>query len=175
MIFPPASQEGDVLNGMNLEPALYREAMSRYAGHVQIVTTTFGGLRRGVTITAACSVSDNPPMVLACLNRTNPNNAIFFESGCFALNTMAHDRMDLADAFSGRTALDSEARFALGSWKAMATGAPVLEDALVSFDCRTVEMKETSTHIVLFGLVEAIHFSEKRESLIYLDRAYHGL
>lgn len=149
--------------------------MSRYAGHVQIVTTALEGLRRGVTITAACSVSDSPPMVLACLNRANPNNAVFFESGCFALNTMAHDRADLADAFSGRTGLDSEARFALASWKQMATGAPVLEDSLVSFDCRTVDMKETSTHMVLFGLVEAIHFGEKRESLIYLDRAYHGL
>ncbi len=172
---PASMRKGVVLNGINLEPVLYREAMSRYAGHVQIVTTALGDMRRGVTITAACSVSDNPPMVLACLNRTNPHNAIFFESGCFALNTMAHDRVDLADAFSGRSGLDSEARFAMAAWKTLATGAPVLEDALVSFDCRTVEMKETSTHMVLFGLVEAIHFGERRESLIYLDRAYHGL
>ena len=158
-----------------LEPALYRDAMSRYAGHVQIVTTALDGIRRGVTITAACSVSDNPATVLVCLNNGNPNNAIFFEAGRFALNTLAHDQMGLADAFSGRMALDSEARFALAQWLEMATGAPVLQNALAAFDGRTMDIKVTQTHTVLFGAVEAIHFGDKRESLIYLDRAYHAL
>ncbi len=158
-----------------VEPVVYREAMSRYAGHVQIVTTALDGVRRGVTITATCSVSDNPAMVLVCLNNGNPNNRIFFEAGRFALNTLAHDQMALADAFSGRLALESEARFALGQWRELATGAPVLENALAAFDCRTVDVKVTQTHTVLFGAVEAIHFGDRRESLIYLDRAYHAL
>ena len=115
-----------MLDKQILDAALYRDAMARYAGHVQIVTTALGAERRGVTITAACSVSDNPPTVLVCLNKGNPNNRIFFDSGIFALNSLGAGNRALADAFSGRNSLTADERFALGSWKTLVTGAPVL-------------------------------------------------
>lgn len=164
-----------VLDRQKLDATVYRDAMARYAGHVQIVTTALGDLRRGVTITAACSVSDNPPMVLACLNNGNPNNGIFFESGVFALNTLGSGSRALADAFAGRNSLTAEERFALGRWTTLQTGAPVLADAHVSFDCRVVDQKVTNTHTVLFGEVVAIHFGGNDEALIYLDRGYRTL
>ena len=74
-----------MLDRLMLDASLYRDAMSRYAGHVQIVTTAHEGEKRGVTITAACSISDNPAMVLACVNASNEKNAIFSKSGNFAL------------------------------------------------------------------------------------------
>jgi cob(II)yrinic acid a,c-diamide reductase len=85
----PILQRGQgVLKRQIIEPRDYRDAMARYAGHVQIATTAHEGVRRGVTVTAACSVSDNPGTVLVCLNHSNPNNAMFLESGVFALNTL---------------------------------------------------------------------------------------
>ena len=77
-----------MLDRQQMDPALYRDAMSRFAGHVQLVTTVLGKERRGVTITAACSVSDNPATVLICLNNSNAKNEIFFRSGIFVLNTL---------------------------------------------------------------------------------------
>lgn len=154
---------------------LYRDAMARYAGHVQIVTTEYEGVRRGVTITAACSVSDNPPTVLVCLNNSNPNNAVFFESGYFALNSLAARHEALANAFAGFGKMPAEERFALGAWQTLATGAPVLSDAIAVFDCRVVDTKVTATHTVLFGEVAALHFGPKDETLIYLDRGYRSL
>lgn len=158
-----------------LDAALYRDAMARYAGHVQIVTTALGAERRGVTITAACSVSDNPPTVLVCLNNGNPNNRIFFDSGIFALNSLGAGNRALADAFSGRNSLTADERFALGSWKTLVTGAPVLENAHVSFDCKVIDTKSTNTHTVLFGEVVALHHGARDEALIYLDRGYRAL
>lgn len=157
------------------DPVVYRDAMSRYAGHVQIVTTMLDGVRRGVTITAACSVSDSPASVLACLNNGNPNNEIFFNSGVFALNALGFQHQELANAFAGRPPLDAEQRFALASWQTLSTGAPVLVDAIVGFDCRLTDMKVTATHTVLFGTVEAIHFGAQNPPLVYLDRSYHAL
>ncbi|WP_234186188.1 flavin reductase family protein [Shinella sp. NM-101] len=150
--------------------------MSRYAGHVQIVTTAHEGERRGVTITAACSVSDNPPMLLACVNASNPKNAIFQKSGRFALNTLAADQIDLANAFSGRDpALSSQERFAMGAWQELVTGAPVLEGALAAFDCRIVEARVMATHIVLIGEVMDISFGDHKPALLYMDRGYRAL
>ena len=158
-----------------VDPVVYREAMSRYAGHVLIVTTEFEGIRRGVTITAACSVSDSPPMVLACLNNSNPNNAVLFESPHFVLNTLAAHHQDLANAFAGFGKLSSEDRFALAEWQVLETGSPVLSDAIAAFDCVVTDRKVTSTHTVLFGEVRAVHFGQREPSLIYLDRGYRTL
>ncbi|MDE1992834.1 MAG: flavin reductase [Rhizobiaceae bacterium] len=164
-----------MLDRQRMDPALYRDAMSRFAGHVQLVTTALGDERRGVTITAACSVSDNPATILICLNNSNARNEIFFKSGIFALNTLGAHHQDLADAFSGRTHLTTDERFASGNFDTLVTGAPVLTDALAAFDCRVIEMKRASTHNILFGEVVAVHFTEARQALLYMNRGYHTL
>lgn len=158
-----------------IDPALYREGMARYAGHVQLVTTQWQGVRRGVTVTAACSVSDNPATVLVCLNSGNSKNAIFAESGVFALNSLASQHRELASGFAGLNSLSNDDRFALGQWTSLATGAPVLKDAAVVFDCRILEIKEMSTHFVMFGEVKAMELTPGSSALIYHERAFRDL
>lgn len=168
---PPEQSGGRV----HVDPVLYRNGMARYAGHVQLVTTQFEGVKRGVTVTAACSVSDNPPTVLVCLNGSNANNAIFEKSGVFALNSLAAHHQSLAATFAGLATVSADDRFSVGDWTTLATGAPVLADAAVSFDCRLTDIKQVSTHFVMFGEVEAMHFGESASSLIYLHRGFHSL
>lgn len=152
----------------------FRDAMARFAGHVQIVTTSDGVKRRGVTATACCSVSDNPPTVLACINRTNDSNAIFEKSGNFALNSLSTAHRPLADAFAGVGGLDSESRFAAGEWKTGLGGAPVLTGALASFDCRLVDIKPVATHWILIGEVLDVQLAEAGSALMYYMRDYRS-
>lgn len=158
-----------------VDPVAYRNGMAQYAGHVQVVTTEYEGARRGVTVTAACSVSDNPPSLLVCLNRSNPNNEIFLKSGKFALNTLAADHQALAVEFAGLGSVSALDRFAGGDWQTLETGAPVLSDALVAFDCRVTDIKPVSSHFVVFGEVVGLHFGPTRPALIYLDRQFRTL
>jgi cob(II)yrinic acid a,c-diamide reductase len=158
-----------------LDPVVYRNGMARYAGHVQVVTTEFEDIQRGVTVTAACSVSDAPPTVLVCLNGSNPNNSVFEKAGVFALNALAAHHRLLASGFAGLSGIASQERFSLGNWRTLVTGAPVLDDAVVSFDCEILEVKPMSTHFVMFGSVRAIHFGQPAPSLIYLDRSFRTL
>lgn len=157
------------------DPVLYRNAMSHLAGHVQIVTTEHEGERRGVTITAACSVSDNPATVLVCLNAGNARNALFQQSGKFALNALGAHHEHLANAFSGRDGLSNDARFAAAAWVTGATGAPILDDAITSFDCRITDIKLVATHMILIGQVCDIRVADQQSALIYLDRHYRTL
>ncbi|MET3599332.1 flavin reductase [Martelella mangrovi] len=156
-------------------PRTYRDAMARYAGHVQIITTAHGGAMRGVTATACCSVSDAPPTVLACVNRLKQQNAIFLESGNFALNTLGARHKALADAFSGLGNLSTDERFAMGEWHFEGSGAPVLQNALASFDCRLIEAKEMSTHWILLGEVVGVGLGTQDEALMYYQRNYRAL
>lgn len=153
----------------------YRDAMARFAGAVHVVTTDGAAGRRGTTIIAACSVSDTPPMVLACLNRENPANELFVKNGHFALNTLAGKHEPLSVAFSGVTGLSQDERFALGEWDVIATGSPTLKDALAVFDCELVETKDMATHRILFGRVAGLRIGGDTRPLLYHERSYHIL
>ncbi|WP_137153687.1 flavin reductase [Rhizobium sp. FKL33] len=149
--------------------------MARYAGHVQIVTTALNGERRGVAVTAACSVSDAPPTVLVCLNHNNEKNKIFFDSGVFALNSLAAHHQPLSHAFSGLEKLTMDERFAHGEWDALATGAPTLKDAVATYDCRVVQKIPYTTHTILIGEVASLRLGGQDAALVYMDRSYHSL
>lgn len=157
------------------DPKLYRDAMARFAGHVQLVTTAFGGTRRGVAVTAACSASDNPPTILVCLNHGNERNAIFEQSGIFALNSLGAQHQALSHGFSGLENLTTDERFARGTWDTMVTGAPTLVDALAVYDCRIVDQKIVATHTILIGEVASVRLGPAAQALLYMDRQYRTL
>ena len=162
-----------MLTKNDIGPQAYRDAMARFAGHVHIVTTDGPGGLRGATVTASCSVSDTPPVVLVCLNRENPKNDAFLVNGNFALNTLGEQHQPLAAAISGQTGLPTMAeRFRAGAWDVIATGAPTLADAVAVFDCELIDTKDIATHRVLFGRVTGLRIGDNLRPLIYHDRRY---
>jgi hypothetical protein len=64
-----------------VEPAVFREAMSRLGAAVHVVTTAGPGGKAGTTVTAVCSVSDAPPTLLMCLNQRSHTNPAVVENG----------------------------------------------------------------------------------------------
>ncbi|KTQ95215.1 4-hydroxyphenylacetate 3-monooxygenase [Aureimonas ureilytica] len=153
----------------------FREAMSHFAAPVCLVTTDGPAGRRGVTVTSVCSVSDEPPTVLFCLNQTSLANTRFDQNGVFAVNLLASHNEPVARAFAGEGQLELEARFAAGRWTRLVTDAPVLMDALISFDCRVIDSRPVATHRVIVGEVLAIGEPTAGNSLLYRARRYHSL
>src|SRR5579872_2077682 len=113
----------------------FRSGMRHLAAHVCLITTSApGGDRLGLTATAVCSVSADPPTLLCCVNRQIAPFAAIRESGIFAVNVLGVEDRELAERFASE--IQGEERFDIGAWTAMSTGAPVLESALATFDCR---------------------------------------
>ena len=56
---------------MAVEKQAYREAMARLGAAVNVIATDGPGGRAGFTASAVCSVTDTPPTLLVCANRTN--------------------------------------------------------------------------------------------------------
>ncbi len=164
-----------MLKKSDIDPQAYRDAMALFAGAVHVLTTDGPAGRRGTTIIATCSVSDRPPTILACINRENMSNSLFWENGVFALNTLHEGHQELANAFSGLTGLSQEERFAKGDWVRMATGAPVLADSMMSLDCELVEVSDIATHRVLFGKVTGVRIGDSLRPLTYFNRGYRVL
>lgn len=155
----------------------FRNCIARVPSGVHIITTAGAAGRSGFTATAVASVSDDPPMVLVCLNRKSPQNGLIKQNACFAVNLLPRGAVELANIFAGRTGLHLEERFAYGDWKTLATGAPILADAVMSLDCSIDQFHEIGTHTVFYGLVRAVAFQPvdphgAREVLVYHDRHY---
>jgi flavin reductase len=150
----------------------FRDAMSRFGAAVHVVTTDGPAGRGGVTMTAVASVTDRPPTLLVCLNQTSAVNAMIRGNGAFCVSTLPAGADAIADAFAGRDRLPADERFALAEWTVLATGAPALDAARVSLDCRVVSISEVGTHSVILGEVVAIRMGEAGGALVYLDRSY---
>ncbi|MGL2349308.1 flavin reductase family protein [Bartonella melophagi] len=153
----------------------YRDTMSRLAGAVHIVTTNGAKGRRGVTVSACCSLSDDPPMLLVCLMRHNPENKLFMENGNFCVNSLAGKHRSLSEVFSGRCGFTQTERFNTAQWNVLQTGAPSLSGALASFDCRLICWHQHATHYILIGEVIAINRNQEKDALMYFNRDYHVL
>ncbi|MEZ5813032.1 MAG: flavin reductase family protein [Rhizobiaceae bacterium] len=164
-----------MLKTTDIDGKTYRDAMAHFAGHIHVVTTDGDAGRRAIAATAVTSVSDNPPIVLACINLSVPDNARYLKNGVFAINTLAERHLPLAEACSGITPVEQDKRFALAEWDMLASGAPTLRDAVAVFDCTVMEVREMATHFVFFGRVAGVRCGANERPLIYHDRGFRVL
>jgi flavin reductase (DIM6/NTAB) family NADH-FMN oxidoreductase RutF len=155
-----------------VEPAAFREAMSRMGAAVHVITSAGSAGKAGATATALCSVSDAPPTLLMCLNRRSQSNPVIAANGVFCVNTLGAGEANIADLFAGRTGVIGAERFASGEWITLETGSPVLASAVVAFDCRIIELRAVASHNVFFGAVVATRIGPPGPALVYHDRAY---
>lgn len=149
--------------------------MARLGAAVNIITTVDGTGPRGLTASAVCSVTDDPPTLLICINRDSDTNEAFKASRIICVNTLGAAQEHLSPIFASMTGATQAERFANGEWKTLQTGAPVLQGAIVSFDCRITQSTEVGTHTVFFCEVEALKLSAETAGLIYFGRAYHRI
>ena len=152
----------------------FREGMSRLAAAINIVTTNGPAGVAGFTASAVCSVTDQPPTLLVCLNRSSSVAKIFETNRVLCVNALTSRHEDLCKLFGGAT--PQEERFSRGNWTASETGSPVLSDAVVSFDCEVADVVQSGTHHVLFCRVRGvIHGNDNDEALVYFRRRYHHI
>jgi flavin reductase len=152
----------------------YRDGMARLAAAVNVITTDGPAGRGGFTASAVCSVTDDPPTLLVCVNLSSRQNDFLRGNGVLCVNTLAAGQDGIAALFSTRD-LAMEQRFAGADWSSLQTGAPVLDGAVASFDCRIVERLERGTHAVILCEVQAVRVGASPEALVYFGRGYRRL
>ncbi len=154
-----------------IEATDFRNAMSLLTGAVNVVTTIGASGRYGFTASAVCSVTDTPPTLLVCMNKSSYSHAHFIKNKILTVNVLGSHHQPISTAFSSR--MDSEERFKHGVWTELKTGAPVLEDSLVSFDCQIEQIQEVGTHDIFICRIVAIQKNQQDQGLVYFNRAYH--
>jgi len=152
--------------------ATFTAAMSSLATAVTVVGAGHIDERAAQTVSAMCSVSAEPPMLLVCVNRRSPVNALIAGSGRFSVNALATRHDHVADTFAGRPWPGKERwDFTCGEWGTTSAGVPWLTDALAFFDCGLHSTVEAGSHLVHIGLVTDV-VTNHGPPLVYTGRAY---
>ena len=151
----------------------FRNAMSRLGAAVNIITTEGPAGRAGFTASAVCSVTDSPPTLLVCLNRSASVYPVFRENMQLCVNTLASGHEALSTLFGGKTPMPE--RFIAAEWTTAITGSPILQGAVASFDCRISQIVSVGTHDILFCEALALVRNDETHGLAWFDRGYHHL
>ncbi len=167
---------------MTLEKNIFRQVMGHFATGIAVVTTNDHGILAGLTINAFCSVSLEPALVLICVDLASSALPHIRTSGVFAINILTSGQEALSHGF----AIHSRERyeeFCYANHHVVATGSPVIDNALAFLDTRVVGEYPGGDHAIFLSQVEAvgakglIECAEKKDGLsggVYDDSQEQG-
>lgn len=154
----------------SLDALSFRQGMAHLAAAVNIISTRTAHGQAGFTASAVCSVTDQPATLLVCINQNSSVFEYFQNSDVLCVNTLSHEQQALANLFASKTA--QAQRFNSHVWGTLQTGAPVLQEALVAFDCLIRERHAVGSHLLLICEVQAMQSPKDTNALVYFNRQY---
>lgn len=148
----------------------FRDAMRALVGNCSLITVGDGDRASGLVVTSAISLSAEPPLLLACVNRSSSSHPLLVEYGRFGWSSLGAAHQAVAERFSGVGGLKGPARYEGAEWETAVTGARLLKGAPAAFDCTVEEMLDRATHTILIGRVMAVRTTPGAGALTY----WHG-
>ena len=145
-----------------------KDAMSRFATGVTVVTTHHDGADYGMTCNSFNTVSLNPPLVMWCIRKTSQSHAAFTAGEGYTVNILGATQHALAMKF---TQGSHEQRF---SDVAISRGLqlkPRIDGAVAWFDCTLEHTVSAGDHDILVGRVNAVGTGHGA-GLVYAQRQF---
>lgn len=166
--------------GKSREPApvvfigrqLYREVMATFPSGV-VVLTAFGDDQRprGLTVSAFCAVSLEPPLALVCIDKTSNTLPAVQHTRGFTANILAAGREQLARRMA--TKLTDKFDGLAWSKPESAIGGPILtHDSAAYAVCTLRDTVEAGDHWVLIGFVTEGRQIEGVAPMVFNRRTY---
>lgn len=149
---------------MPIDPDAFRAVLGRFATGVTILTTRDReGRDHGMTVSAFCSVSLVPPLVLACIDRGTEMYEKLRDASHFGVSVLAEGQEALSRRFAE---LPSNRFDGIGYFRAE-SGVVLLDDAIAHLDCRQTARHEAGDHAIHVGEVEWARSRQERPLLYY--------
>ncbi|HEV2027574.1 MAG TPA: flavin reductase family protein [Candidatus Dormibacteraeota bacterium] len=161
-----------MIDAAMIDPQRFREVMASFPSGV-VVLTAFGhdSLPRGLTVSAFCAASLQPPLALACIDKNSNTLPAVQHTGGFTANILAAGREQLAR----RMATKATDKFDAMSWRRPESpiGGPILHDDIAAYAvCTLRDTIEAGDHWILIGLVTEGEHREGVGPMIFSRRGY---
>ncbi|MFI1440227.1 flavin reductase family protein [Streptomyces fructofermentans] len=140
----------------------FRAAMSRLTAGVALVTAHEAqpdpdgpsGEDVGMTATSFMSVSLDPPLVLVSLREGSRMDDLLAEQPLWAVSVLSEHQRTTAGRFAMKGRISDRLLFDdLSYERGTASGAPLLEGALATLECRTEQRVPAGDHTLVIGRV----------------------
>jgi flavin reductase len=152
-------------------PDQFRAALGRFTTGVTVITVdTAEGEVHGMTANSFCSVSLRPPLVLVCIDHLAETYLHLRESGRFGVSVLKESQEALSEFFADPER-NSDAAYRLGvQYSKLASGTPILEDALANLDCRVIADHPAGDHTIFVAEVLEVALGEGAPLLYFRGR-----
>ncbi len=156
-----------------IDPDTFRATLGRFATGVTVLTAIDAdGRDHGMTVSAFCSLSLDPPLVLACIDQRAGMHTVLAEGAPFAVNVLAAGQ----EALSRRFAVGEQGdRFAGVGYQRAAGGAALLDGVLAWLDCRVAARHPGGDHAIVVGAVHEAGTRDSARPLLYYRSGYASL
>ena len=155
-----------------MNASLLRDAMSRFATGVTVVTTLDDeGEPQGATVNAFTSVSLDPPLILVCLAHTSRTLEALRSHGSFAVNVLGSDHEEIARSFARPGA---DASFGDPEHLPGPSGSPLLAGVHAAIDCRVFAVYPGGDHDIVVGEVQHIRVEDQPGDALLWFRSTFG-
>jgi flavin reductase (DIM6/NTAB) family NADH-FMN oxidoreductase RutF len=142
----------------------FRSVLGRFASGVTIVTSMDAdGNDQGMTVSAFCSLSLEPPLILFCVDRTASMYSSLADAPGFTVNILSDKQESMARRFSG----PDPNRFDGIGYSRGGNGMVILDDVLAYLECKRVAAHLGGDHCIYIGEVEVANATEGRPLLHY--------
>lgn len=155
-----------------LTPQVLRRALGAFATGVAVIGARgSAGSLVGMTANSFTSVSLNPPLVLFCAARSLSAYDLYSSASHFSANVLP---------VHGEAVSDHFARPGSAKWKTVPhaigmTGVPLLDFAIVSFECRVVARYDAGDHLIVVGEAVRLKMADAVEPLVFFRSRYRRL
>jgi 3-hydroxy-9,10-secoandrosta-1,3,5(10)-triene-9,17-dione monooxygenase reductase component len=148
-----------------VEPEQFRAAMSLLPTGVTVVTATGAEGPAGATASAVASLSLQPMLMLACLDRGSRTLLAVQAANSFGVNVLAAGQDDVARTFSSKAPVASK-------WDGVdwhdRDGVPVIAGALVWVACELQDVIAGGDHVIVTGQVRDLEATGGAPLLFHL-------
>lgn len=148
----------------------FKQVMRRFAASVNVITSANGAVKNGMTATAVCSVSADPPSALIIVNKSNRSHPIIDETGAFAVNVLSAGQQHVATSFASKL----PDPFAGIPYTLGRTGCPVIEGVDAHIECVVIDKMDVGTHTIFVGRIVSTGASNG-VPLLYHEGRYRAI
>ena len=150
----------------------FRNVLGRFASGVTVVTALDSdGHDRGMTVSAFCSVSLAPPLILICIEKSASAWRTLTTTGEFVVNILSAEQEQLARRF----AIEEIDRFDGVGYSRTQNGIVILDDVVAVIECKRTTLYDGGDHTIILGSVEATRVSNEKKPLLYYRGGYAQL
>jgi 3-hydroxy-9,10-secoandrosta-1,3,5(10)-triene-9,17-dione monooxygenase reductase component len=148
-----------------IDQALYRQVMGHFPTGVVVVASPGPA---GTAIGSFQSLSLDPPLVLFSITKTSSSWPKIRETGVFCVSVLAEDQEHVSRQF----AQSGADKFAGLGYKAMASGAPKINDCVAWMDCEIADVFDGGDHDIVVGRVLEMAVEREVKPLIFFRGGY---